>query len=249
MPVLHESSNIYVDFENVIANTDIFVCTKLYKIFKDKRDIITSHPIHGLFDVIDATGLESLNTLEELKTTFNPLRELADDTKVTPESDLTKSEQLDLICNDIYDQILSYNYSDIDSLEDLTYTNISDSLSVLTKDKKLENLYVYVKNLSPFIHTSLYEHFRNSSKLKIITGDRRKFFDEVVCDTYIFNNIMDIELLPSVTSDNPRNKIEVLMLNSIPNKNLWNTYFQDSDNVHDSVSERFNANISIITKK
>ena len=249
MSVLHNVSNIYVDFENVIANTDIFVCTKLYKNLKDKKEIIKSHPIHGLFDVINTTGIESISTLEQLKTTFNPLRELADETKLSSEQNLTKSQQLDLICDDIYDQILSYNYTDIESIEDMTYTNIADSLVVLTKDKKLENIYVYVKNLSTFIHSSIYEHFREVGKVKIITGDRRKFFDEVVCDTYIFNNIMDIELLPSVTSDYKRKKIEIAMLNTIPNKQLWDTYFKDADNSHSTVSERFNASISIISKK
>ena len=250
MSVLHSASIIYADFENVIMNTDYFVCRKLYdNLMNEKSGVdISKHPIHGFFDVVNSAGVDCIPIFTLKKKTHNPLRELADLSKIVPVNGVTKEQQADEICDDLYDSVLSFDYKDYSS--DMVFTNTASAIKILLKDQQLQNVYIYVKKISSTIHKSIYDFFTNNGKIHIVTGDRRKFFSENKCDLYMFNNIMDIELLPSVTGiikqDTP--KIDVLFLDTVHNIDLWNSYFADAPSDHSTVSSMYYANISILKR-
>lgn len=246
MSVLQSASNIYIDFEGALVNTDIFVCNKLYETLSNHMDIVNTHPIHPIFEFINQMNKDDLIYFTKIKKTQNILREWADPTKINNIPDMDIEEQLDYICDDIYDKILYHPYNPEVS-DEFIFTDIANSLSVLMKDKKMNKIYVYVKDLTEAIHAAIYQTFNFFDKVQILTGDRRTFFSEVVCDTYIFNNIMDVELLPSIVEGVTRPKSDILFLSSIPNMDLWLNYFIDGDNTHTTVKEKYNANFHILS--
>lgn len=247
MSVLFGASKIYADFENVIAYADYFVCKKIYEQLHDK-DIVKNHPIHGFFEVISSTGIDAIPTFVMQKKTHNPLRELADMSKISVKNGESKESQADIICDDLYDTVLSTDYEDGTQF---LYTNLAHSIKILLRDTKLTDVYIYVKNMSIPIHKSIYEFFEDSNKIHVLTGDRRNFFQDISCDVYVFNNIMDVELLPPNIGEESykRPKKDILFLNTEPNTLLWDTYFADEPNVHNSVNMKYHAEFSVLKRE
>lgn len=244
MSVLHTASTIFVDFNNIIANTDLFVCKQLYQIAKDAESMKT-HMLHAFFEIIDQVGEEYIINYVNTKKNHNPFREIVD-------SDMDdikdkSSEEIDDLCQEIYDAILYYDYSIPESII-FEYTNIADALWTISKDKQLETVFIYVEDITPSIQQSLMERFENYDKFIMVTGDKGELLNDLKCDLYIFDDIMDIELLPSVINPPAGERpIDILFNDTIPNMELWKNYFVDDDGTHKSVSERVYADINIVS--
>lgn len=246
MSALHESTTLFVDFENVLCNTDEFVCGKLYDLVNEYDDIVTNNPLYAVFEVMRITGKDALPEFSKLKNTINIFRDLIDPSKIEDVEGIDKETQMDMIAEDTYDGILYYDYKNFD---EFTFSNIAESFISLIKDENLSTMYIYTKYITSAIHKSIYNLYQSSEKVKIVSGDKGEFLKTTKCDMYIFNDAKDIELLPPIIGTPPKRKVDVLFLNNIPNNKLWETYFIDGDNTHTSVSEKYNASIAFISKK
>lgn len=245
MSLLYDSSSLLLDFNNVLVNTDFFVCHTLYTTIKD-RDFISKQPIHTFFDIIDQTGVDMIDNFVQVKTNINPFRDIIDVSLIEFESGIDKDVQINLMCDSLYKNILAKAcQTDIP----LLFTNIADSFKFLTKDTNLTNIYLYMDLdiLSEPLHKAIFDYFdTNNTKVTIVGGDKKKFISENECNLYIFENARDIECLPSILDPNNIPKKEILLLDNDYNRTLWNTYFMDGDNTHTSVNTRFNIDVSFV---
>ena len=252
MSALHGPSTVYVDFENVIANTDYFVCKKLYQLLKEDKEAVKNNILHNFFDIINQLGEEYILSFCNTKKNINPFFEIADLSVLTEEelapfkeAKLSNEEINVFLCTQMYYEILNHSYT-FDYMDDFSYTNVADSLKVLLKDNQLQKIYIYVDSMTEFIHKSLYNKFNNSDKIVIVTGDKPKFLSEYRCDTYMVQNVYDIRFLSKNFKESD-NKSSFIFLSYPYNQNVWDTVLTDEDHKsHATIENEFHVNVSMM---
>ena len=252
MSALHGSSTVYVDFENVIANTDYFVAKKLYQLLKNDKDAVKNNILHNFFDIINQLGEDYILSFCNTKKNINPFFEIADlsvltEAELAPfkEAHLSENDINVFLCCQMYYEILNHNYT-FDYIDDFSYTNVADSLKVLLKDSQLQKIYIYVDTMTDFIHKSLYNKFNNSDKVVIVTGEKAKFLSEYRCDTYMVQNIYDIRFL-SKNFKETDNRASFIFLDNSYNQLAWNNTLADEDHKsHTTIEDEFHINVSMM---
>lgn len=253
MSALHGPSTIYVDFENVIANTDYFVCKKLYGLMNDDKEAVKNNILHNFFDIINKLGGEDyILSFCNTKKNINPFFEIADlsllsEAELAPfkEANLSNEDINVFLCSQMYYEILNHNYT-FDYMDDFSYTNVADSLKALLKDNQLQKIYIYVDTLTDFIHKSIYNKFNNSDKIVIVTGDKINFLSQYRCDSYMVQNVYDVRFLSKKfkEKDNPASFV---FLDYTYNQIVWDTVFADDDHkAHKTIENEFHIDVSMM---
>ena len=253
MSALHKATSIYVDFEEVIAKTDEFVCTMIYNTLKNDEKLIDNSIIKNFFDIMKRTGEDYIPSFVDTKTSLNPFVDIADISESVDDIiiELKQNGMSDedikyMLCDQIYDDVITHDYkSDIAYM--MHFTHIADSIKVLLKDKQLEKIYVYVKINTPFIHSVIFNFFMESDKVTIVTGDKENFFKSCDCDTYIFKDIRDIQFLPT-NKHKDEDKSDVIMLSTQYNMDYWMDMKDDNDKYvsHNNIKDLYNVEVSMI---
>ena len=252
MSALHGSSVVYVDFENVIANTDFFVCKKIYQLLKNDKEAVKNNILHNFFDIINQLGEDYILSFCNTKKNINPFFEIADLSVLTEqelapfkEAGLSNEEINVFLCSQMYYEVLNHEYT-FDYMDDFSYTNVADSLKVLLKDTQLQKIYIYVDTMTNFIHKSLYNKFNNSDKVVIVTGDKFKFLSETRCDTYMVQNVYDIRFL-SKNFKETDNKSSFIFLDYNYNQVAWDKAFSDENHSsHTIIENELHINVNMM---
>lgn len=181
MSILTAKSIIFIEFENILCDTDTFVIQKIYDTFKNNRENCI---LNALLDKIERNGIENIKYISQVKKNMNPLIEYIND----------DIEDKDGIAYEIYNNILYAEYGSTETFDSMPKTIIGSSLDVLIMDENLEKTYIFCKNPTPEICEFIYEMY-DESRTDIIAGDESDFLRKVPCTSYFISdssNIQDI---------------------------------------------------------
>lgn len=208
MSILHKSSTIFIDFEDMLCDTDSYVCKQLYTSYKSSKpnDFI----FKKLIDTIDhpEVGDENIKYLVMTKETDCFLEEYVDDGQLQSDEE---HMNLSIIVNAIYSEIL-YNDNISDIGGQLSLTKIGDNMRYLIKDPNLKNIYIYMPSCTNAIHRFIFNQFTDlQEKITIITGDRESFIRSTPCELYIMKSI---DYVPCLFFD--RGIVSEIIIPSLP---------------------------------
>ena len=201
MSILYKSSVIFINFEDMLCDTDSYVCNQVYK----ANDSLKTNMFNKLIETIERpeVGVDNIKFLVMTKQTDCFLREyvsndyLGDDIDIIDNND-DKITNIPIIVSSMYNEIL-YNDKVTKIDNDITFTNLSNSIEYLITDPNFQKMYVYMPSCTQAIHELIYNHFsRIKDKITIVTGDMESFLQTTPCDVYI---IKDIDLVPCLFFD------------------------------------------------
>lgn len=192
MSILTAKSVIFIEFENLLYDTDTFVIQKIYDTFKDNRE----HCIcNELIDKIERNGIQYMKYIAQTKQNMNPIIEYLDDDIEDPAG----------VAEEIYNDIIYAEYGTLEPFDILHKTIIGNSVDGIMKDEHFDRMYVYCKNPTNEICDLLFELY--SDRVIIIGGDKSDFFQTIPCTSYFIADALD--LLDIVKVDHGDEPIEV----------------------------------------
>ena len=122
MPILTAKSIVFIEFENLLYDTDTFVVQKVYDKYKDDREHC---PCLELLDRIDRNGIENMKYISQVKMNINPIMEYMNDDIENP---------LD-VASDIYESIMYAEYGTTEQFDDLNKTTVGNSIDMIMRDE------------------------------------------------------------------------------------------------------------------
>lgn len=233
MALLYGASEIFVDFNSILFDTDTYVISHIYEAFKDKTD----HSFVELVNYIKENNGVNFEYIGQVKNSINPL------------ADFIENEEEANMC---YYEVL-YNVDiDVDiMIDELAPTDLGKSMLTLMKDENLKKLYVYIDMPTPTLCEVVYNYFEMDSRVIIVGGNKDEFLncEEYFCDTYIFQDIKDVSSL--MKFGKRKESIDVLVPEFPFNidEETGNIYLLDDDGDEISgtqLSNDYNINISTI---
>ena len=180
MPILTAKSIVFIEFENLLYDTDTFVVQKVYDKYKDDREHC---PCLELLDRIDRNGIENMKYISQVKMNINPIMEYMNDNVDNP---------LD-VANDIYESIMYAEYGTTEQFDDLNKTTVGNSIDMIMRDEHFQTMYIFCNNPTPEIYDFIYSMY--DDRIIIISGDKSDFLQTVPCTAYFISdatNILDI---------------------------------------------------------
>ena len=180
MPILTAKSIVFIEFENLLYDTDTFVIERLYDKYKED---IENCPFCELINKIDRNGIENIRFISQVKTNINPIMQYMNDNIENP---------LEL-SNQIYDNIIYHNYGTIEQFDCLEKTIIGNSVDTIMRDEHFETMYIFCNDPTPEIYDFIYSIY--DDRIIIVNGSKSDFLRTVPCNIYFISdatNILDI---------------------------------------------------------
>lgn len=226
MANLEKSTSIYIDAKNLLFDTDKYVLETIYNNMKDREEF------QSLFTILEKTGggKKDIPYFINQKKYKNPIVEIIQ----MSNAESTKGLDVDYIADLYYNYIL-YALENENMDIELAPTNLANAIRVLLKNDSLEKIFVYVEIPRPELCDTIYNFFTGSTKVFICTGNRADMFKEHTFDTYILEDINDIESLFDISKDIRKDIM-------IPN---YKYNFDDNGNIKIDVKKGLDANMSI----
>lgn len=234
---------MFIDFEDILFDTDTFVCKQIYKaLCAMKPEDCAKHPLHYLKDAIDQAGENTINTITKLKNTSNPLEEFID------EELLEEGIQPDILANTFYYTILDDDSDENMLVGEVLPTTFAESINAVLQDTNFKMAYVYVNGeLTDAKHVLISSFFNYNPKITMVTGDKLAFIKQYQIDTYAFKNISEIEYLKMIPNRSVDTALEFITTEAPFNHNLWEQT-KDEDGFHEDLSKTFNISVSFFNR-
>lgn len=192
MPILSVKTTIFIEFENILFDTDTFILGELYLKYINASDELRML-FKPLMDIIDKYGVDNLYLLSQIKHNRNPLYDFIDHDMEYP----NKKE----ICDFLYDSIL-YGEYDIEYMHNLELTNIGKSIYQLLIDENLDKLYIYINRETDSIMNFLVTWLNQDTRIEYITGNKNDFLEKIECESYFLSRYDDIESIAKLSNPN-----------------------------------------------
>lgn len=174
---------MYIEFENLLFDTDTFVLTNLYEAFKDRYD---ECPYKALLDKVERNGYDYIPYFGQVKENMNPVLEFLNEN--TPLAEFVAET---LYCEVMY----SEDYTTIENYQDLRYTRVGSGIQTLIRDNTISKIYIFCNNPTPIIEALIREITANDDKVEILCGDRTEFLAETPCDSYFLADAANIKYI------------------------------------------------------
>lgn len=184
MSLLTRQSTIFIEFMDLVVNSDLYVVKRLVELMSNeiiKLDYLT--PLLNEFkDEPDNYIIERLNS----KFNLNPLLDYLDMSKLV--DGINYMDEM----NNLYNTVLC---EDISSMHKLKSTNLLDSLVNILSNKDIKSIYVYYPKYSQSIHFFIRELFNDSKKVSVVDGDIESAICNLDVDSYFIRDIVNIHSL------------------------------------------------------
>lgn len=249
MPALQRRATIYADIQNVVVSTDAIVASRLERYFFENKGA-------KFFFVKDIDNFKGMPgdvlrmRIMANKKNHNFLLDYFDWTKVSMSSDIDPMS----MCDYIYKEILKMGIIKDDILENpdisAIMTGIGQSFHILCKDKNLNTVYLYQEEYFPEeIIKGLSFFYTGDPKIKFVTGDKKEFFKDHPCDSYMFEDCVSIDeyicfkhkLLSEVLIPGTDPNLSIIDQEKYTKLRLPSTHFEPN-----SYKEKFNLEVHTI---
>lgn len=201
MSLLHGATSIFIEFEGILYDTDLYVVREIYDYMMSHDDKVT------LFDelpkIMDKVSPRNLKYLLQTKQYQNPLYDyITEDIELDDDSDV----DLEDLADGIYSETL-YNFKYVelppdgepdpdDTLNTLRLTMIGTSLKSIIMDENMKNVYIYFKKApNDDILKVITEDLGDHGCIQIVHGDLHDAMINNLSDVYFLNNVLDIYCL------------------------------------------------------
>lgn len=188
MSMLYGKTNVFIDFEGMLYDTDTYVVRELYDYIQKQDEPSMFDSMNELFDNL---SVENLKYALQLKSFPNPLMEFIEA--------LDDDEDIDLeeVANEIYNSTLyTFKLPEGERTPDmniLQLTSIGAGLKTLLNDPNFNTLYIYVtRELNNDIIKLINEDLDSECDIIFLTGDKKKAMNTQICDFYFLSKLSDI---------------------------------------------------------
>ena len=207
---LNRRSSFFIDAFNVIAHIDLFLYNELwFRISKGDKLLIDLFS-KSLPPDWNKTGYYSSNTkdisiikLVSSKSNQNILFDLIDKA-VFKELDIGKPINV-FVASLYYDFLMNPTCPDY-----IQFTEFGHTMRLLLADTNLDKICLYMPFKSEFVCNNILDSFAGVgiSKIKLIFGDKTPYLLNNKFDTYVFENVTDID---NILFENVKSRIEILI--------------------------------------
>lgn len=171
MALLLNDSVIFIEFKDLICNTDLAVVTKIIEMINEGKT--SCDFLQSLIETTKGCDRIEIDKILQSKCNINPLVDYIDYDKMIECNYLQA-------CDDIYDSILTSDKSSV--LYSCRLTNLCESLISILRNDKIKHISIYNKTYNERIHEYIQSVFLNNKKVEFVCGDigaaiRRKRFN------------------------------------------------------------------------
>ena len=175
-------SIIYIDFENVLCNTDPFVMDTLNNIYIESK--VNGDEKEYLKNISDIYGEIEKNTKKYIacvKDNPNVINDFNIDDNLS-----------EYDCDDLKNVILYADYET--SLEgEITLTKLGGHIKNYLGNEDCEKIYVYCKSVTEALHSLIFSFFdTGDDRVCLLDGDRSEFLQTIPCTAYFIEQVDEL---------------------------------------------------------
>lgn len=202
---LNRRSNFFIDAFNVLFHIDLFLYNELYYRISNGDDLLKR-----LFPNVVPTEKYKSDNRRDLSVIQKSAGKKNQNILVDfiSKKEFTRSNikiPIETFLANLYYTFLTKPLCP----EYLQITEFGSNIKILTSDVNFNKLYIYIPFLSDFVQDNIVEAFTGVgiSKISIVTGDKSELVKDISFDTFVFENVSDVDnYLTSI-----KRRIEVLI--------------------------------------